>query len=96
MELATLIVAALVDTTVFVLAATLWGTYTVMFRDSPIYYNVCTTRLVVLLSTLGTHLRDDSLSIDCTIPCLSLGTSAHFCGYLDELCFSIEGSVLQL
>ena len=42
MELATLVVAALVDMTVFVLAATLWGTYAVNSRDFPIYYSVHT------------------------------------------------------
>ena len=68
-----LVVAALVGMTVFVLAATFWDIYIVMCRDFPIYCNVHTTRLVVLLSTLGTRSRDGSLNIHCTIPCLFLG-----------------------
>ena len=40
-----LVVVALVDTIVFVLAARLWGTYTAMFRDSPIY---CSVRTIML------------------------------------------------
>ena len=91
-----LVVAALVDMTVFVLAATFWGTCIVMSHDFPICYSVCTTRLVVLLSTLGTRLRDDSLSIHCTIPCLFLGISAHSLGDPDELRSSLEDSALRL
>ena len=49
-ELAMLVVAALVDTFEFVLAATFWGIYIVMYHDFPIYCNVRTTRLVVLWS----------------------------------------------
>ena len=47
-----LVVAALVGMTVFVLAATSWGIYIVMSHGFPIYCNVRTIRLVVLLSTL--------------------------------------------
>ena len=89
-----LVVAASADMIVFVLAATSWGIYIVTYRDFPIYCNVRTTRLVVLLSTLGTRSRDDSLNIHCTIPCLFSGTSAHFHVHLDELRSSIEDLVL--
>ena len=57
MELAALVVAALVDMIVFVLAATSWGIYIAMFRDFPICYSVRTTRLVVLLSVAKILLR---------------------------------------
>ena len=91
-----LVVAALVGMTGFVLAATFWGIYTGMSHDFPIYCNVHTIRLVVLLLTLDIHLRDGSLSIHCTIPCLSLGISAHSPGGLDEPHSSLEDSTLRL
>ena len=91
-----LVVAALVDMTEFVLAATFWGIYTAMSHGFPIYCSVRTIMLVALLSTLGTRLRDDSLNIHCTIPCLFLGISAHSPGNLDELRSLIEDSALQL
>ena len=91
-----LVVAASVDMTVFVLAATSWGIYIVMYHDFPIYCNVRTTRLVVLLSTLGTRSRDGSLNKHCTIPCLYEDIGAHFRVCLDELRFSFAGSILRL
>ena len=91
-----LVVTALADMSVFALAATSWGIYIVTFRDFPIYYSVRTTRPVVLLSTLGTRSRDDSLNIHCTIPCLCVDIGAHFRVCLDELRFSFEGSILRL
>ena len=51
-ELATLVVAALVGMSAFVLVVTLWGIYTTMSRGFPIYYSVCTIMLVVLLLIL--------------------------------------------
>ena len=95
-ELATLVVAALVGMSVSGLAATLWGIYTTMSHGSPIYYSVRTINLVVSLLILDIHSRDGSLSIYYTIPCLFLGTSAHFLGYRDELCSLLEDSVLRL
>ena len=94
MELAILVVVALVGMTESVLAVTSLGIYIGKSHDFPIYCCVHTIRLVVLLLTLDIRLRDDSLSIHCTIPCLFLGISAHSLGDLDELCFLIEDSVL--
>ena len=91
-----LVVAALANISVSAPAATSWGIYTAVYHDFPIYYSVRTTRLVVSLSTLGTHSRDDSLSIHCTTPYNVGGISAHFLGYLDELRSLLEGSVLRL
>ena len=96
MEALATLVVVLVDMPGSALAATSWGIYTVVYRDFPIYCNVRTTSLVVLLSTLGTHSRDDSLNIHCTTPCLVLGIGAHFHVCLDELRFSIGGSVSRL
>ena len=91
-----LVVAASADMIVFVLAATSWGIYIVTYHDFPIYCNVRTTRLVVLLSTLGTRSRDDSLNIHCTIPCPFVDIGAHSRVCLDELRFSFEGLVSRL
>ena len=65
-----LVVATSVGMTEFVLAATFLGICTGMSHDFPIYCSVHTIRLVVLLLTLDICLRDDSLSIHYTIPCL--------------------------
>ena len=63
-----LVVAALVGMSEIVLVATFLGICIEKSRGFPTYYNVHTTRLVALLLTLDSHLRDDSLSIHCTIP----------------------------
>ena len=89
-----LIVVALVGMFEFALAATSLGICTGISHGFPTYYNVHTTRLVALLLTLDTRLRDDSLSIHCTTPYLFLGTSAHFLGYHDELRSLLEDSIL--
>ena len=91
-----LVVVALVGMSESMLAATFLGICTEKSCGFPIYCSVCTIRLVVLLLALDICLRDDSLSIHCTIPSLSLGISAHSHGDLDELCSLFEGSALRL
>ena len=71
-----LVVVALVSMTEFVLATTSLGIYIGMSHDFPIYCSVRTIRPVVLLLTFCS--RDGSLSIHCTIPCLSLGIRTNF------------------
>ena len=65
-----LVMAALVGISEFALAATFLGTCTRKSRSFPTYYNVHITRLVALLLTLDTCLRDDSLTIHYTISLL--------------------------
>ena len=65
-----LVVVALVGMTESVPVATSLGIYTRMSYGFPIYCSIHTIRLVVLLLTLDIRLRDDSLSIHYTIPCL--------------------------
>ena len=91
-----LIVVVWVDMSEFVLATTFLGICIGKFRGFPICYSVHTIRLVALLVTLDTHLRDDSLSIRCTIPYLFLGTIVHFLGDHDELRSLLEDSILRL